>query len=245
MPVYIATEELLTLTINALTSIRKTSDVYVIVVDDGSPMDVSILSKYADCILHNVTNLGFAPTCNRGIALAMEAGFEFIVVVNNDIEVYPGWLEAMVYPFREYENVGLTGLISSKEKYIEGKHISKYQVAKITSGGLLGGWMQSGGLLMVPNKVLEDIGLYDEQFKVGGEEDVDLFLRIREKYQIVMSGYSCFWHKEGATRWNDDVLPGYKAKNKKIEESNYDRFTEKWGWDIRKEGLHFYEEILE
>lgn len=87
--------------------------------------------------------------------------------------------------------------------------------------------------------------LYDTDYKVGGEEDVHLFLRIREKYQIVMSGYSCFWHKEGATRWNDDVLPGYKAKNKKIEESNYDRFTEKWGWDIRKEGLHFYEEILE
>lgn len=160
MPVYIATEELMILTINSLTSIRKTSEVYIIVVDDGSPMDVSALSKVADCILHNVTNLGFAPTCNKGMALAMDAGFEFIVVANNDIEVYPGWLEAMVYPFREYENVGLTGLISSKEMYIEGKHISKYQVAKITSGGLLGGWMQSGGLLMVSSKVIEDVCLY-------------------------------------------------------------------------------------
>ena len=86
----------------------------------------------------------------------------------------------------------------------------------------------------------------DEQFRVGGEEDVDLFLRIFSiGYRMVMSGHSCFWHKEGATRWNDEVRPGFRERNKEIEQKNYDRFAAKWGYDIRTQGLRFFERVLE
>lgn len=245
IPNYIATEELKQLSINTIKSMRDTSNVHIIAVDDGSPMDTSFLDKIADVTIHSPTNNGFAITCNKGFELALANGYKFIGCANNDIEVFDGWIENLLYPFHAYEDCGITGLISSKERIIDGTPINKFQIPKLTSGGLLNHWMQSGGLLMTKADVLNDIGLYDESFIYGGEEDVDLFLRCREKYQIIMSGYSCFWHKEGATRWNDEIEPGYKERNKKIEEGNYDLFEKKWGWDIRKEGLHFYEEVLE
>lgn len=249
IPCYIATPELQELTINTIRSMRRTSKVFIIAVDDGSPMDTGFLEKIADATIHKEENTGFAKTCNDGIKFALDNGFKFIGVANNDIEVYQGWIEALLYPFSEYEDCGITGLISSKERHIDGMPIEKYQVPKLTSGGLLsintGVWMQSGGLLMASSKVWNDVGLYDEQFVVGGEEDVDLFHRCMAKYQIIMSGYSCFWHKEGATRWNNEIKPSFREYNKAIEEENYDKFEEKWGWDIRKDGLHFYEEVLE
>lgn len=88
--------------------------------------------------------------------------------------------------------------------------------------------------------------IFDTDYKIGGEEDVHLFNRIFQAgYKMVMSGYSCFWHKEGATRWNDDIEIGFKEKNKQIEQVNYDRFKDKWGYDIRTDGLRWHEEVIE
>lgn len=245
IPHYIATSELVRLATNTINSIHKTSDVFVISVDDGSPTDTGFLEVSSDHTIHLKENGGFAVACNTGFEWAIEHDFEYIGCANNDIEVYGDWLEQMLRPFVLFEQVGLTGLISSKERVIDGVPIEKYVVPKMTEGGLLNHYMQSGGLLLSTKKVLEDVGLYDERFKIGGEEDVDLFLRIRDKYKIVMSGYSCFWHKEGATRWNDEIESGFREKNKQLEQTNYDSFKEKWGWDIRTDGLHFYEDVLE
>ena len=249
IPCYIATEELAELTRRTIKSFKETSECYIIAVDDGSPMkDID-----ADEVLVNETNMGFAKTCNKGLkrALKLATNDDYIVCANNDIYVFDGWDRAMTEPFERFERVGITGLISAPDYDVSdgkfrGKLIKDFKVNKITEGGLLDGWMQSGGLWMTTPSVLKEIGLFDEQFEVGGEEDVDLFLRCRDyfDYKIVMSGKSCFWHREGATRWNDNVEKGYKEKNKAIEQKNYDRFSEKWGFDIRTEGLRFYENII-
>lgn len=245
IPNYIATDELKELATNTIASMRKTSDVYIISVDDGSPMDTKFLEEISDHTIHLEKNSGFAVACNTGLQYALDKGYEYIGCANNDIEVFNGWIEAMLYPFSKYVDCGITGLISSKLRNLNGIPIEEYKEPKITSGGLLNDKMQSGGLWLSTHTVLEDIGLFDERFLVGGEDDVDLFLRIRQKYDIIMSGHSCFWHKEGATRWNDEIEKGYLAKNKAIEDTNYDKFADKWGWDIRKDGLRFYEEVLE
>jgi len=245
IPHYITSLELETLAINTIDSMRHTAkDLFIVSVDDGSTRTVDFLDDISDKVIHMGKNSGFARACNAGFKYVLERATEddYIVCANNDIEVFDGWLEAMVSPFNEYDKVGVTGLISSMRRYIDGVPIQEYQVQKVTEGGLLDHWMQSGGLWMSKPSVLNKVGLFDERFVIGGEEDVDIFLRIRDKhgYKLIMSGKSCFWHKEGATRWKDDV----KEKNKKCEEENYDRFAEKWGFDIRKEGLRFYEDSL-
>lgn len=243
MPCYIATPELVELTTQAIKSMQP--EAFIVAVDDGSPLNTDFLNNLADYTIHLKKNSGFGKACNAGFKWAIDKA-EYIGCANNDIEVFPGWLEALQYPFSKWDDVGMTGLISNRVREIGGTPIEKYVIPKITSGGLLEDRMMSGGLWLSRREVLLDVGLFDEQFKVGGEEDVDLFIRVFiAGYKLVMSGHSCFWHKEGATRWNDEVAEGYRERNKLIEQTNYDKFAAKWGYDIRTQGLRFSEEVLE
>lgn len=242
VPHYIITEELEELATNALKSMQH-DDVFLVSVNDGSPRDVTFLDELSGKVLHLDTNSGFAKASNTGLRWAIEQDdAEYVGCANNDIEVRQDWLDALTYPFKAFDNVGITGLVASKDRAEVARHYGN----TITHGGLINDKMQSGGLWLSTKEVLGHVGLFDEQFEVGGEEDVDLFLRMRDTYDylIVMSNMSMFWHKEGATRWNEEV-EGLKEFNKQAEEKNYDRFAKKWGFDIRAHGLRFYEEVLE
>ncbi len=56
--------------------------------------------------LRNEQNLGFIGSCNRGAASARGT---FLVFLNNDTVVTPGWLEALIRTFRKVPRVGLAG----------------------------------------------------------------------------------------------------------------------------------------
>lgn len=246
IPHYIVTEELKELATNAINSFRKTSDATIVSVDDGSPMDCSFLKDLSDIYLRNEQNSGFAITCNNGFRHVMEIEKNdcFIVCANNDIEVFKGWEVAMKFPFEKWYDTGITGLISSKERRIggvaelpdAGTPIENYKIERIVEGGQLDQWMQSGGLWMSKKSTLEKVGLFDERFLRGGYEDVDLFLRMRDTFgmKIIMSGFSMFWHKEGATRWNcenNGYINNFGQESKAIEQINLERFIEKWGYN--------------
>lgn len=243
IPHYIATEELKDLATNTVKSMSLTADVFIVSVDDGSPLDTTFLKEISDKVLTMPKNSGFAKACNTGLNWALKQDVTYIGCANNDIEVYDGWLESLTEPFEKWDEVGITGLVSSKDKY----EARTSKGRKVTQGGLLNSHMQSGGLWMSTKEVLSTVGLFDEQFEVGGEEDVDLFMRMHDKYgfKLIMSDKSMFWHKEGATRWNDSIETGFKDRNKAIEAKNYDKYAKKWGYDIRERGIPFYEEILE
>lgn len=245
MPHYIATKELKELATDAINSMKKKA--FIVSVDDGSPMDTKFLDDISGKVIRLEENSGFAKACNAGFNWALDQDVEYVGCANNDIKCYHGWLEALLEPFRKWDNVGITGIVHSKDKEVARTE----KGTKITEGGLLDEKMQNGGLWLSTKETLctiaPDKKVFDERFEIGGEEDVDLFLTIRDVFGmlIVMSNKSVIWHKEGATRWNDEVEPGYKAKNKAIEQANYDRFASKWGFDIREKGLNFYEYILE
>lgn len=242
MPIYAVSERLLTLTLNAIKSFKDTEpSVAVVAVIDGPaiPGAVEQIQAVSDHIFVKEFNTGFANTCNTGFKLVfslLDGADGYIICANNDIEVFPGWLQAMQRPFGMFDRVGMTGLISSKERIIDGKPISERKIQRITDGGRLDDWMMSGGLWMARAETLRQVGLFDEQFLRGGLEDVDLFLRVRDKHnlRIIMSGESCFWHAEGATRWSDDAGAGFGKESKAIEDENLKKFIKKWGfsyWD--------------
>jgi GT2 family glycosyltransferase len=85
IPNYIATEELRNLATNAIKSMRATSDVFIICVNDGSPLNVSFLEELADHTIHLQENSGFAVASNTGLRYALEQGFDYIGCANNDI----------------------------------------------------------------------------------------------------------------------------------------------------------------
>ena len=63
----------------------------LILIDNGSVHSQELLRKYADVLIVNRENLGFAKAVNQGIRIAKG---EWIIQMNNDIWVWDGWLEA-------------------------------------------------------------------------------------------------------------------------------------------------------
>ena len=80
----------------------------IIVVDDASPTPLS--SALADVsgirLIRNEGNLGFIGSCHRGANLARG---EFLVLLNNDIQVTAGWLNALLNVFTLRPDAGLVG----------------------------------------------------------------------------------------------------------------------------------------
>jgi GT2 family glycosyltransferase len=92
-----------------LDSLRRTlpAATEVIVVDNGSTDGSAALvrARMPEArLLVNETNRGFAAACRQG---ADQARGEFLVFLNQDVRAEPGWLEALLEPFRD-PTVGLT-----------------------------------------------------------------------------------------------------------------------------------------
>ncbi len=85
-------------------------DYEIIVVDNGSSDQTQdLLASYpALRAIRLPANMGFAAAVNVGIRAARA---ETIVLLNNDTEVEPGWLEALLRPFDDDPRVGM---VSSK-----------------------------------------------------------------------------------------------------------------------------------
>ena len=139
--------------------------------------------------LRNQNNLGFLRTCNRA---ADEARGRYLVFLNNDTQVTPGWLGALLEVFAECPDAGAVG---PKVLYPSG-HLQE-------AGGLLRGDMTtemvganddptrpcynirravdycSGVCLMVERDVFLSLGGFSDELAPAYYEDVDLCLKLR------------------------------------------------------------------
>ena len=98
-------------TFNCLRSLARCTAlarVEVIVVDDASPEPAAAALAAVDGVrfLRADVNGGFIASCNLGAAAARG---EFLVLLNNDIQVTEGWLEALLAVFDTRPDAGLVG----------------------------------------------------------------------------------------------------------------------------------------
>lgn len=88
--------------------------------------------------------------------------------------------------------------------------------------------------VMVKRRIFEDVGGFDEKFKVAFN-DVDLCLRIQEKgYLIVYNPYAELYHYESKTRGKEDTLD----KIRRLDEESV-LFKRRWG-KILKQGDPYF-----
>jgi GT2 family glycosyltransferase len=65
-------------------------------------------------ILRNETNVGFPAGCNQGLACA---GGQYLVLLNNDTVVTPGWLEGLIaWSLHDFPAVGLVGAVTNASR---------------------------------------------------------------------------------------------------------------------------------
>jgi N-acetylglucosaminyl-diphospho-decaprenol L-rhamnosyltransferase len=133
-------------------------------------------------------NLGFSAACNRGVQTGIS---EIVVLLNNDVDCRPDFLERLVAPFRDDERVGSVAalLLKPGEGTIESFGLAADPTlagyprlrglpapnAQATDPVLVG---PSGAAAAFRRRAWDAVGGLDEGVFAYGE-DVDLALRLR------------------------------------------------------------------
>jgi GT2 family glycosyltransferase/glycosyltransferase involved in cell wall biosynthesis len=190
--------------------------------------------------LRNERNSGFVASCNRG---AKQARGKYLVFLNNDTSVKPGWLTALLDTFKQE---GRAGIVGSKLLYPDGRlqeaggiiwrDASGWNYGKFDDPGkpeynyLRDVDYCSAAALMVPKALFESAGGFDSRYAPGYYEDTDLAFKVRQAgYRVLYQPLSEVIHYEGATG-GTDISTGAK----KHQEINRSSFAEVWSNELAK-----------
>ncbi len=163
----------------------------LLLIDDGSSDNsVQIIKYYLEDnrikLLRNESNSGIPTTRNKGIE---NSTGEFIALLDQDDEWLPHKLEKQVNRFLEiddsfgliYSNVEVRtdqGILADQKKEIEPEVSIQSNLELMLSRNLI-----TSPTAMVKRKALEEVGLFDESIRWGGD-DYDLWIRIAHKYKF-------------------------------------------------------------
>ncbi len=151
-------------------------------------------------------NLGYGRANNQAMRRALEAGADFVVLLNNDVELEPGWLARLLEAARAHPEAGLfTGtLLLRGEEVINstGLEIDAFgrardrdfrlpRAALAREDGPVAG--VSGGAALLRASMLREVGLFDPAY-FAYYEDVDLSLRAARR------GFASWYVREATAR---------------------------------------------
>jgi GT2 family glycosyltransferase/glycosyltransferase involved in cell wall biosynthesis len=208
----------------------------VIVVDDASTDETAKLEEIVSgiTVLHNDQSQRFIRACNRG---AEAAKGDYIVLLNNDVEVTTGWLDELIAAFGRFDKVGLAG---SKLLYPNGELQDAGGIVWSSGNPWNYGNRQnaedprfcyarqadylSGAALMVPAAIWREVGGLSSYMEPMYFEDTDFAFKVREAgYSTWFIPSSVVYHYEGMTS-GTDVTSGFK----KYQEINRPKFKRRW-----------------
>ena len=167
----------------------------VVVADNGSTDGSleAVRSRFPEAlVVENGANLGFSAGNNRGIAAALDAGADWVVLVNNDAMLEPGALDALRAAAARWPGAGI---LAGKLLFEDGRvQWAGQRVALLTGySGRPRGYGRPdgpayeaegpvdravGALMAVSREAIDRAGLLDEDL-FAYVEDVDWSLRIR------------------------------------------------------------------
>ena len=193
----------------------------VIIIDNGSS-DASLdylknnTFNFPLVLIENKENVGFSPAVNQGI---LRAKNDLIFSINNDTEIKKGSIKSLIdlisssedifsvqAKMLQYDNKELIddvgdeyNLLAWTKKTGENHHSSEYQTVKDI-------FSSCAGAAMYKKSVLEEIGLFDDNF-FAYMEDVDLAIRSRiNGYRNLLCPDAIVYHIGSATsgsRYNE------------------------------------------
>ncbi|RED97080.1 glycosyltransferase family 2 protein [Marinoscillum furvescens] len=173
-------------------------------------------------LLKSPVNLGYAGANN--LAIRQSKG-ELVLIMNNDIEVQPGFMEPLVSTFLAYPKAGMA---SPRIQYAGADKRIQYAgspgIHAWTGRGKKTGHMQKdrgqysyfaptklvhGACMMVSRALIKEAGLYPEQYFLYYEEH-DWAMKARSKgFELYYVGTSCITHYASATAGANSPMKTY------------------------------------
>jgi GT2 family glycosyltransferase/glycosyltransferase involved in cell wall biosynthesis len=222
------------------------SRVEVIVVDNASTDNTeAVLTRFADYIrvISNQRNAGFVDACNQGAAVAKG---QYLVFLNNDTTVLPGWLDRLVATVAGSPAVGAVGsmfLYPDGSIQEAGGIVWQNGEAHHFGGGAAPDDKRynfarevdycSGASLLIKRDIFKLLGGFDRRFAPAYYEDADLCFGVRALgYKVIYQPTSRLVHFEGGTA-GVDITKGFK----RFQIINRKKFVEKWRAVLDQEQL--------
>lgn len=235
---------------------KSTYNNYEIIIIENNSSDNSTFEYYESLkenpkikvVYYDETGFNFSKINNFGRKAATG---EYLLLLNNDVEVInENWLEEML-GICQQENVGIVG---AKLLYFD-KTVQHAGVI-IGMGGVAGhihkniddnnpGYFSRANIinnfyavtaacLLVKSSVYDEVGGLDEEFKVAFN-DVDFCMKVREKgYLVVYTPFAKLYHYESKTRGYEDTPEKQKRFAGEIE-----LFKKKWHRKLQKGDPYF------
>jgi len=227
------------MTISCLKAILEntaTGNYEVLIADDcSSDATTEIENQVSNItIIRASENQGFLKNCNNA---ARQAKGEFVILLNNDTNVQPGWLEAML---KQFELNPQAGLVGPKLLFEDGRLQEAGGIVWQDASGWNFGRGQdaslpefnyvretdyiSGACIMLRKTVWDQLGGFDEAFAPAYYEDTDLAFRIRELgLKVIYQPAAEVIHFEGVSNGTD--LAGGVKKHQLL---NQKVFKKRW-----------------
>lgn len=241
------------LTIEMISSLKNVTylNIEILIIDNNSPSEdpQPILDAYPEItLIRSKENLGFSGGNNLGIRAAKG---DFFLFLNNDTEVEPDFLEPLIAHFKTHSD---TGIASPKILFYDTDNRIQYAgcegLSPWTGRGKTIGYMEKdmgqhdvsfatghihGAAMMVPRKVVLDVGLMPELYFLYYEE-------LDWSEMIKRAGYTChyvasstIYHKESMSVGKISVLKTYYMNRNRLV---YIRRNGK-GWQYWASALFF------
>lgn len=195
-------------------------------------------------VLINGKNLGFGAGFNVGIRYALDQGAEYVLIINNDARLAPDALARMLALSQPD-----VGIIAPKIYYASDpqriwslggmRHPLTYEMISDARGQYDRGQWQLvlerdyfvGCILLFSAKMLEDIGLFDEDFFLY-YEDSDLSLRARQAgYRLLLCPVAYGWHKVALSSGGSDS-PNERYWMARSSVNFFYKHTHGWQWFV-------------
>jgi GT2 family glycosyltransferase len=215
----------------------------VLIADDGSndatQKTLAKLTSPVFKVLRNGSAQGFLKNCNGAAA---KAKGDWLVLLNNDTIVLPGWLDELIDTLVKYSDIGLVG---AKLIYPDGslqecggvvwRDANAWNIGRSLDPRLPEFSYRrevdycSGALIALSRLLWEEMGGFDERYSPAYYEDTDLAFRVREKgLKTVVQPLSSVVHFEGISHGK-----ALSTGIKRYQNINRGKFLDRWKQQLK------------